>query len=306
MALYPSPNLHASDYLYPSNGPNTTTTTSVRPDTNWYLGPIGDLRALTCPEVDIEINPKRYGGIHQGLSGARVVDITGWRNDYKLEFKYLTPDEFSWLEACYMQVVPGPHYLINPLKRNLISAQSSAMQSGKLGVTVGGTTAIVTDYPSELPFPVRATRMQDWVGSSNLMIFDNGRPVPIISSNPLVYSVYLRAESVLNVTMQAFWYSAAGTLLTSTDTVVGLDTQWSRYWMSYMEIPAGAVAMTPAIQFGTAGADISVAAPQVETGALVPSDFELGGGCATVIIDEFPETSPRYPLRSVPVTFLET
>lgn len=272
----------------------------------WYLGPIGDLRPLPCPEVDLEINPIRYGGIHQGLSGARVIDVTGWRNDYKLEFKYLCPEEFEWLEACYMQVVPGPHYLVNPLKRNLLSAQSTAMQAGRLGVTVGGTTAIVNDYPAELPFPVRATRMQDWTGSSNLLIFDNGRPVPIYKPGPLIYSVYLRAEAVLNVTLQAYWYNAAGTLIGNTDTIVGLDTQWARYWMSYQEPPAGAVAMTAAIQLGTAGADISIAAPQVETGVLMPSSFELGGGCATVIINDFPETSPRFPYRSVPVTFLET
>lgn len=272
----------------------------------WYLGPIGDLRPLTCPEVDLEINPVRYGGIHQGLSGARVVDITGWRNDYKLEFKYLEPDEFAWLEACYMQIVPGPHYLVNPLKRNLLSAQSSGMQSGRLGVTVGGTTAIVSDYPSELPYPVRSTKMQDWIGSSNLMIFDNGRPVPIYTDGPLVYSVYLKADSALSVTLKAYWYNSAGSLLESTDTTIGLDTEWARYWMSYQEIPTGGVAMTPTIEFGTAGADVYVAAPQVEAGVLSPTAFEIGGGCATVIIDEFPETSPRYPLRSVPVTFLET
>jgi hypothetical protein len=204
-----------------------------------------------------------------------------------------------------MQVVPGPHYLINPLKRNLVSAQSSGLQSGQLGVTVGGTTATLTDYPSELPFPVQSTKMVDWLGSSNLMIFDNGRPVPIFTDDPLCYSVYLKADAAISVDLQAYWYNAAGQLMESTDTTLGLDTEWSRYYMTYLEVPSGAVSMTPAIDFGTAGSDVYVAAPQVELG-YTPTAFELGGGAATVIIDEFPEVSPRYPLRNVAVTLLET
>jgi hypothetical protein len=304
MALFPSLNLYASTNLYPSIT-NTPTAVLVAPDSNWYIGPLGGLRALPCPEVDLEVNPVRYGGVHQGLSGARVMDVTGWRNDYKLEFKYLDQDEFRWLEAIYMQVVPGPHYLINPLKRNLLSAQSTALYSGQLGITVGGTTANVNDYPSELPFPVRSTKMQDWVGTSNLMIFDNGRPVPIYRTDPLIYSVYLKADAALSVTLQAYWYNISGSLIGNTDTTVAIDTEWSRYWTSYLEPPNGAVGLTAAINFGTAGSDIYVAAPQVESG-YTPSAFDLGGGAATVIIDEFPEVSPRYPLRNVAVTLLET
>lgn len=271
----------------------------------WYLGPIGDMRPLPCPEADIQINPVRYGGVHQGLSGARVMDITGFRNDYQLDFKYLCEDEFRWLEAIYMQIVAGPHYLINPLKPNLLSAQSSSMTPGRLGVTVGGTTATVADCPTELLLPVRSTRMVDWIGSSNLMILDNSRPVPIVNDEPLVFSVYLKADSALTVTLSAYWYSPAGTLITNTDTTVGVDTAWSRFWMPYVEVPAGAVAMTPAINFGTAGADVYVAAPQLERGNS-PTPFDIGGGASSVIIDEFPVSSPRFPLRDVSVKLLET
>ena len=298
MGLYPSQSLYPASADYPE--------TLVELDTNWYLGPVGDLRPLPCPETDLQVSQVRYGGIHQGISGARVMDITGYRNEYSLDFRLLDQNEFRWIEAIYMQMVPGPIYLVNPLKRNLLSNQSSTMSFGNLGVTTGGVTAIVNDSPAELPTPSRAIKMVDWTGSTNLMIFDNGRPVPIINGKPLVYSVYLKADAALTVTLRAYWYNANNQVVSSTDTTVGIDTTWSRYWMSYLEVPTGAVAMLASINFGTAGADVYVCAPQVESGVNSPTVFDLGGACSSVVIDQLPETSPRFPLRDVSVSFLET
>lgn len=297
MGLYPSQNLYPSSGDYP---------TLVEIDTTWYLGPLGNLRPLPCPETGLQVSQVRYGGIHQGISGARVMDITGYRNEYSLDFRLLDQDEYRWIEAIYTQMVPGPIYLVNPLKRNLLSNQSSTMSFGSLGITAGGVTATVVDYPNELITPSRAIKMVEWTGSTNLMIFDNGRPVPIITGQPLVYSVYLKADAELSVTLRAYWYNASGGLISNTDTTVGIDSTWSRYWMSYLEIPTGAVGMLASINFGTAGADVYVCAPQVETGVNSPTQFDLGGACASVIIDQLPETSPRFPLRDVSVSFLET
>lgn len=297
MGLYPSSSLYPSSADYPVGN---------RTDTNWYLGPLGNLRPLPCPEVDLQISQVRYGGVHQGISGARVMDITGYRNEYTLDFRLLDQAEYQWIEAIYTQMVPGPHYLINPLKRNLLSNQSSTMAFGSRGVSLGGSSAVVNDYPAELPMPSRAIKVVDWAGSTNLMLFDNGRPVPILNNQPLVYSVYLKADSALTVSLRVYWYSATGSLLTNTATSVGIDSTWSRYWMSYLEPPTGAAGMLATVDFGTAGADAYACAPQVETGVDTPTEFDIGGGCASVIIDQLPETSPRFPLRDVSVSFLET
>lgn len=305
MPLYPSPRLFPSPSLFPiSANAGAMTTPSKVPI--WYLGPLGNMRPLPCPETDLQVSQVRYGGIHQGISGSRVMDITGFRNEYTLDFKLLDQSEYQWLEAIYSQLVPGPHYLVNPLKRNLLSNQSSTMAFGSLGVTTGGSNSIVVDYPAELGMPSRSIKMMDWTGPTNLMVFDSGRPVPIIDNQPLIYSVYLKADAAINVTLRAYWYNDTGSLITNTDTTVSIDSTWARYWMSYLEPPTGAVGLLASINFGTAGADVYVCAPQVETGVDSPTAFDLGGGCASVIIDQLPETSPRFPLRDVSVSFLET
>ena len=50
---------------------------------DWYLGPLGDLRPLVCPEPDLSATQVRYGGLHQGLSGARTLDVTGHKAEYE-------------------------------------------------------------------------------------------------------------------------------------------------------------------------------------------------------------------------------
>src|SRR5690554_2646520 len=94
----------------------------------WYLGPAGALQELTCPEPNIKANLVRYGGVHQGLSGARTVDVTGHRYEYAFDWDYMEQAEWAWLEAMHLRHVPGPFRLLNPLKKNRLAPQSSAMK----------------------------------------------------------------------------------------------------------------------------------------------------------------------------------
>src|SRR5690606_40132859 len=68
-------------------------------DRTWYLGPLGKLRGLVCPERGMSDTSTRYGGIHQGLTGARTMDITGHRREYEFEFVYMDKQDFAWLNA---------------------------------------------------------------------------------------------------------------------------------------------------------------------------------------------------------------
>src|SRR5690606_39453918 len=65
------------------------------------------------------------------------MDVTGHRDEYELEFRFLDRDEFEWVELLHTRMVPGPHLMINPLKKNRLSWQASKLivtPYGKAGV----------------------------------------------------------------------------------------------------------------------------------------------------------------------------
>src|SRR5688572_21324044 len=104
----------------------------------WYIGALGALRRLPVPDPGIRMSPVVYGGIRQGLSGARTLDVTGVRMGYDMEFTGLEPDEWMHLEALRTRLIPGPHRLLDPLRRNRLSVEAAAVRV--VGTRYGGTT----------------------------------------------------------------------------------------------------------------------------------------------------------------------
>lgn len=277
-------------------------------EATWYLGPLGDLRELVCPETDIEINPVRYGGIHQGLSGARTMDITGYRSEYTLEFKYLDQSEFLWLEALHARLVPGPFYLIDPLKKNRLTLQSSRLgltEYNNNGVDISAPFTRSRDWPTDLAVPGRSLVLASW-GSSTTVTFDQSKLVPLMSGEVLTASIYMKAAAVYSsVNLRISWYDADKNFLSNTDYPVSVGTSWARYWYTYNEKPSNAVAAKFSITLGTASTSVYLSAPQAEVGVNFPSSWDLGGAANQVLMDQIPTTSHRYPLRDASLTLLE-
>ena len=120
----------------------------------WYLGPLGDLRPLMTPSVDIVNTQERFGGVHQALSGARVMDTVGYRATYDMSWNYMSEADYGLLNALYLRQIPGPHRLINPMKKNLMSHQASTLTTGfnrQLGLSISGILQreFAFDYPTD-------------------------------------------------------------------------------------------------------------------------------------------------------------
>jgi hypothetical protein len=273
----------------------------------WYLGPIGDLRALSCPEPDIGITVERYGGIHQGLSGARQIDITGFRQSVPLSFTYMDYDEWEWLDAMRTRLIPGPYYLINPLRKNRLVPESCFPKVGGgtargSGVTQGATVR-VNDWPTGVGAGGWACK---WTNRSAAAWFRLARnnPAAVNPGDVVTASAYIKGSTAANLRWIVDYYNRNGQSGDSGYSAdIPITTSWARYTWT-VTVPAGIGALDPVLYFADSAPDISIAAAQVEIGASA-TDWQLGGGSMKVVIDQMPTESPLFPLENVNVTLLE-
>lgn len=276
----------------------------------WYLGWLGELRALPIPEPGLTTTEKRFGGVHESLNGARAVDVTGFRTEYRFTFPYLSEDGYRWLRALYLRHIRGPHYLINPLRTNLLSPQCS---TGYVhGIRDYGWQALglsvdyVQDFPPTAGIPGnRACRVVNSAASGSLIADGNKKFIPVIPGEDVTFSTYLRADAPTTLTMFLDHIDTSGNVVPGGATrSVNVPTSWTRFLLTHTPT-VEAAAVRPGFSFSAAQTyDTAFAAPQVEYGTSA-TGVDLGGGSTKVLIDQITSTSPQFPLSDVSVTLLE-
>lgn len=279
----------------------------------WYIGWLGEMRALLTPEVGMDTTETRYGGTHQSLTGKRTIDITGYRTEYDLNWSYLTETEYEWLRALYIGHISQSQYIVNPLKKNLMSQQASIGKpfgADDLGIYSSGLTVITgyaNDFPTgPVPAAARCFNLISTSATNNFIRFDgSSKLIPLIPGQDVTYSVYVRCETG---TIPFNWaidcFTKYGVQTTTPSLAQTATTSWQR--ITYTLTPSGDQAGTRmAFVFPTAGTkNLHIAAPQIEYASSV-TDWELGGGSSKIIIDQLGTSSPRFPLTDVSATILE-
>lgn len=272
----------------------------------WLLGPPGDLRELETPETGISITEVRYGGIHQGLNGARAMDVTGVKTDVTLTFQYLEEDDYRWLQALHTRHIPGAHRLINPLRKNRMSmyaASCNPTPSRRHGVWFSaGVWDWVNDWPTAAG-PGRRSAL--WTGrtASSTAYFDVERRESVVPGETITASVYLKGSTSFTATLQVDWLDQYGAAVSSSTTEnAAVTTSWTRFSIT-RTAPTGAYLGRLKLSAVSTN-DIGLAAAQWETGSTATT-WDQGGGEIEVLIDQMPATSPRFPLMNCSVTLLE-
>ena len=281
----------------------------------WLFGPAGDLRPLPPPDMDVVSTVDRFGGIHNGISGGRTVDTLGYKARFEFNLPYLTPEDHAWLETVFTRQIPGNLYLINPLKKNLLSREaSSARPSGTstAGVyTVPGTGGVstwvrVTDGP--ITWTQRAAR---WTGMdlNSRLHFDYAGRIPILDGEDITFSVYVRSNEAVTVAGYSQAYLNGewlGTRDYTSDYELAPGT-WTRVQITH----TGNVSESEEINFGveyrgggTNNRVIHAMGAQAEYNS-EPTEPALGGGSHRVAIESMDVVSTRYPLQSVNLKILE-
>ena len=281
----------------------------------WYLGWLGDMRALPVPETGFDMTEVRYGGVHQALNGARTMDTTGYRRQFKMDFKYLTEDEYMWLRSLYLGNVTEALYLINPLSKNLLSQQASmgvwhaTLDNGMQNVSSASAYDFVNDYPTGLAISgTRSPRLISVATAPAYVVMDGGNKfIPATVGERIVFSMYMRTTSgTANIDMYIQtidkYRNNLGSGIISTKAIT---TAWQRFNVTHTPSTAGVVGARLGLQLTTAATyNTLLAAPQAEYATAV-TPFSIGGGAPQVLIDSIDSESPRYPLSNVSVTFLE-
>lgn len=273
----------------------------------WYLGPPGDLRPLPVPDKDVRMDLVRYGGVHQALSGARTMDVTGHRSEYEFAWSYLDLDEAAWLEALHLGMVPGPLWLLNPLRRNRLSAQASAVQpteAGSLGVDVDGLWEWAPDGPPGTTMAGRSLRWTSYpVGA--VLSFDPGAGTPVVPGEMITVSVYLRSDSPGPVELRVVYYDRDDVPQRQVVSDRPLSATWRRESLdSITPVPEGIVTARLQIAAPPTQAAFQIAGVQLESGA-ASTAWQVGGGAARVLVDQLTTSSPRYGYLDCSLTLLE-
>lgn len=276
----------------------------------WYLGPVGDIRPLVCPERGISMNLVRYGGVHQGLSGARVMDVTGHKYEYSFQWTYMDYSEWIWLEALHTRYFPGPFWLINPMKANLLTRESAALKfatNGTHGIETSSLTySTSTDWPSGVGITNQSLTIIG-AGSGGVLTFDEGLGFPPISGETYWVNLYVKNTVVAGTTAENTfainWVDSTGSVIgTPTQVTLGQSGSWTNVSLSSTP-PAGAVYGFVKLLIKN-GATYKIAAPVVNIGSSAHT-WEIGGGASKVVIDQLTTTSPRFPLTDCTMTLLE-
>lgn len=276
----------------------------------WYIGWLGEMRSLLTPEVNFDNTEQRYGGVHQSLNGSRTVDVTGYRSAYEMDWNYLTDDETAWLYALYNKFINQPHYMINPMKKNLVSKQASlsyahGIDDNGIYFSPSALREWRNDYPTGLPISgSRVPLLTSTSGGAFLRIDGDNKWIPVTAGEPITFSIYMKADAPITMSMVADWadkyhvQTGVGTFFNK-----NITTSWARYSITVTPT-ASQFGLRPAMTFPNGLNNIRFAAPQVEYGS-VATTWEMGGGNMKVSIDQISSTSPRFPLNNVSATILE-
>src|SRR5690606_5558020 len=281
-------------------------------DKTWYLGPLGKLRGLVCPEPGMTDTSTRYGGVHQGLTGARTMDITGHRREFEFQFTYLEKAEFEWLNALHTRMVPGPLYLLDPRYRNRLSPQATSLRStynaANLGlqVSVGVARDLTRDFPDDIPYGTHSLAVTSF-NADHSITTDAGALTPVRDGETITGSWYARAtgEDASQVFSLSFdFYNADREPQGSSEPhEFTAGTSWDRFPHT-VTVPAGVSAVVMRLTFGTYSTAIRLAAPMIEEGGNA-TKWEQGKAVAMVLVDQLQTSSPLFPLTDCSLTLLE-
>jgi hypothetical protein len=224
---------------------------------------------------------------------------------YDMEFTGLEPDEWMHLEALRTRLIPGPHRLLDPLRRNRLSVEAAAVRV--VGTRYGGTTisAGTAERGAGFPVPLGVDHLV-WANrtANSQLVFDTARRTAVLPAETVTGSVYVRSQPGVtsSVRLGLRHFQLDGTELSPLFADTPVPDDWTRLTVT-STAPASAVAVELFVR-GLDANTLSLAAPQLvpgtEAGVWAP-----GGGAPTVTVDSLTHVSPLYPISTVSLTLTE-
>ena len=287
----------------------------------FYLGPLGDLRALPVIERDqtVEAAAGAVLAEHESLSGSRTVQRMGpHRRTWDLSWVYLTLDEADEIDALRRGLLGSPLWLVDPNRPNLLPPQIATAGCERRS-TAGWTSSSglrswrrVTDLPARVR--PRMNGVIEWertsttVGALSVGRNTRAQQTPALPHGGMVVVAgWVRRTSATPSAVRFgldVWNAAGArsTYLGSSVTPGGwVDLTYT------MMLPPGSAAFSPVwlVDAGQPAATLQVTAPRAGYGAIAP-DPSSGGGAAVVYVRNMPETYPSLGEVSTGLTLVES
>lgn len=291
----------------------------------FYLGRPGSLVALPHPGRGIDPTLSIPLTARQTISGGRTVDrAPAGRRTYELTWASLSPDQHSIVEEFYVGAKGfGPFALIDPWRRNLLTANQSAATS-VYNTTDGFTVLTGTETLTSVTTPVeRGPRALAWSLPATVTggVLTAGSPnptwpgIPVVVGRSYRYQVRVRGggtDPIVDLVAALRWLDAAGANLSldSGSTATTSSGAWATASVT-ATCPAGGVYVLPRVVVNaatvTATATIYVDKPQLSmpTTADPGTSWALGTGVPAVSCTSS-GTGYRKPVkRSADLTLAE-
>jgi hypothetical protein len=264
-------------------------------DNNLYLGIPGALSTIVWPKGGLSGPRGRLvSEFTLGSGGRQIWKTVNGKRTYVINYGALDLASFSMLEAFDQgHMGPGPFALLDPGRRNQLTANQSAATSltnGTDNFTVAGTGGTIA---SSSALVLRGPRSLLWTlniaapasGTVSLDSPTTDWPGIPVASRPYAFGCWVRTQVDASVTLQArlTWYDTSGaTLSTSTGNATVCGTAgWTQVWVTASPPASGAYVNG---SLAVSGATVSVGAKlyldqfQLNEGTTVDTAWSPGTG----------------------------
>jgi hypothetical protein len=245
------------------------------------------------------------GGVHELLGGGNVVDRSGVRRRFTLNWPATSDDNWALLRT--LQRIPGPFRYLDALERNMLTPNQST-GSDELR-TIEGAMARFQGTLSSSTAQFRSwTRSLAWDTVTNLSA--TGRGIYLYTSNTTVdatwaavrpstqytASGYLRSTSAVSMQAGIDWHAAGGAYLsTSGGTIAAVSTSDfnTRITVTATSPSNAAYGIPFWINTSTPGTILTVYADELQMEqAAAATAFRLGAGTPLVSVESLDHSVP--------------
>lgn len=296
----------------------------------YWIGPLGALVPMACPEGTVTSGLRLVGNIQQALNGRQMMDVTAYRREWDMSESWLDANDFAFLETMLATTHDQTLRLIDPLIENrarLFASLTSdfvgyAQVRNAWKVSAGAAPTFplgawpAISYTSQgdaRDVTYGGTRHVLWTLSAAATLSVNGAVTGGVTSledvdaarvgEVLTVSAWIKTTGAATVAIRLTGVDSVGTLTTNASSAQTANANWTRISATYT-VASGDVGVIPQFVTTTTSGTISIAGIMINEGN-APGVFVRGGGSSEVIMSGLSTDSPRFPLINAQIALSE-
>jgi hypothetical protein len=257
----------------------------------YYLfGGLGRLVPIQVPVEGFSNTITEYGTLHSPLSGEQTKDVFGYKAAFQIPLDALDARAWSYVEMVFRGAVSGPYYLIDPRRRNRLTACLSSSttvysptpvlfpSSGTLGQILAATY-LLPDTNGKFSQGPNAAAV--WTTTAAASMLGEAAPIPVIPGETITFSCYVQAGSP---TLELVPYNRAMVAQPPWTGTVDVPGSIDRKYITRrIPLDGSVIAVQPQLRAAGAGTYTTLAWQLTDHSG--PESWVLGPGVFKVLMD---------------------